>query len=203
MFGIPVDVAIKTLRMTETQNLRNTDDITLNLRQPQDDAVLRYGRMNWHLYPDTGFASGTRGKSSTKGRRRGTSTRDNTCFQVSATEFGWVSFVPMATKSNVSQALKKVFKKYGVPDVLHVDPAREQISGETRKMCNRLNCTIAGTEKGIPCKRAEAAVRLFKHRTCRRMYESGSPAVFWDYCGEREAMVMNSTAKVSPVFQFK
>ena len=57
-------------------------------------------------------------------------------------------------------------------------------------------------ESGIKCKRAEATIRCFKHRICRRMDEANSPASFWCYCGEREAIVMNSTAQNSPVFKF-
>ena len=83
-----------------------------------------------------------------------------------------------------------------------MDPAREQVRGETLKFCQELDCEIIGTEHGIPCKRAEAVICLFKHRITRRMYDSDSPAVFWCYCGKREAKVMNATIKESPVFKY-
>ena len=198
-----VEDAIKTMKITERFLPRNTKDITLDRRHDQDDMILRYKRMKWPLYSDTAFASGSRSKKKNSKRRKvGTSVRGHTCFQTSVTEYGWVHFGPMNQRNEAHQVFKKIFKTYGVPPKIYMDPAKEQVSGETKKLCDKLGCEIIGTESGIKCKRAEATVRRFKHRICRRMEEANSPAVFWCYCGEREAMVMNSTVQTSPVFKF-
>ena len=118
------------------------------------------------------------------------------------TEYGWVNFSPMSQRKEAHQAFKRMFKKYGVPPKIFMDPAKEQVSGETRKLCDKLDCEIVGMESGIKCKGAEATIRRFKHRICQRMEEANSPAVFWCYCGEREALVMNSVVQSSPVFKF-
>ena len=202
VLGISLEDAIDTMKMTVRLLPRNTMDITLDRRHDQNDMILRYKRMKWPLYSDTAFASGTRSKKDHKRRKVGTSVRGHTCFQTSVTEYGWVHFGPMNQRKDAHQVFKKIFKKYGVPPKIYMDPAKEQVSGETKKLCDGLDCEIIGTESGIKCKRAEAAVRRFQHRICRRMEEANSPAVFWCYCGEREALVMNSVIQRSPVFKF-
>ena len=99
--------------------------------------------------------------------------------------------------------MKKLFRKYGVPEKIYMDPAKEQVLGETLKYCNSLGCDLIGTESGIPCKRAEAIVRRFKDRIIKRLELSNCPAVFWDYCGQREEKVINSTVPFSTVSCFQ
>ena len=138
----------------------------LNKRYNQDDLILRYKRSKWPLYTDTAFASGTRGKTASRRRKVGTLVRGHTCFQTSVTEFGWVDFSPMHERKEAHQGFKRIFKEYGVPPKIYMDPAKEQVSGETRKLCQKLDCKIIGMECGIKCKRAESTVCCFKHRIC-------------------------------------
>ena len=84
VLGVTPEVALQTMRMTERYYPRNTTDISLNCRHYQDDAIIRYGRLKWKIYSDSGFASGSRGKKIKK-QKRGVSVRGNTCFQASAT----------------------------------------------------------------------------------------------------------------------
>ena len=163
IFDIPIEVALHTMRVTNRDFPRNTTDIPLNVRNNQDDQLLRYGRLNWPLYTDTSFAVATRGKKTKQGKS-GTSMRGNTCFQAFGTDFGWVGFYPLVKRKEVNLAMKKLFRKYGVPEKIYMDPAKEQVSGETLKYCNSLGCELIGTESGIPCKRAEAVIRRFKDR---------------------------------------
>ena len=202
VFNIPIEVALQTMRVTNRDFPRNTTDTTLNVRHHQNDQLLRYGRLKYVLYCDTSFAVATRGKKKKPGKS-GTSVRGNTCFEVFATDFGWVGFYPLQARKEVHLAIKKLFRKYGVPEKIVMDPAKEQVSGETLTYCNSMGCEIVATESGIPCKRAEAVVRRFKHRIINRLEESNSPAIFWDYCGEREEKIINSTAPASPVFKYR
>ena len=139
---------------------------------------MRYKRRKWPLYTDTAFASGARGEKAKKKSKVGTSVGGHNCFQTSCTEYGWVHFGPMNERKDAHQVFKKIFKKYGVPPKIFMDPAKEQVSGETRKLCQSLDCEIIGMESGIKCKRAEATIRRFKHRICRKMDETNSPASF-------------------------
>ena len=85
---------------------------------------MRYEKLQWPLYTDTSFAVATRGKKA-KGGKSGVSIRGNTCFQVFATDFGWVGFYPLVAKRDVHLTMKKLFRKYGVPDKIYMDPAKE------------------------------------------------------------------------------
>ena len=161
-------LSLQTMRFTNRDVPRNTKDISLNVRNNQDDQLLRYGRLQYPLYTDTSFAVATRGKKAKSGKS-GVSIRGNTCFQVFGTDFGWVGFYSMMAKKEVPLSMKKLFRKYGVLEKIYMDPAKEQVYGETLRYCNSLGCELIGTESGILCKRAEAIVRRFKHRTIMRL----------------------------------
>ena len=122
--------------------------------------------------------------------KKGKSVRGYTSFQSFGTTFGWVNFLPLFARTDVPKAFKQQFKKYGVPDKIIMDPAKEQVLGEAKALCDELDCSIIGKERGIPCKRAEASIKRLKHKIIRGHYETNSPAVFWCYCGERERLML-------------
>ena len=80
VFDVPIEVALQTMRFTNRDVPRNTKDISLNVRNNQDDQLLRYGRLQYSLYTDTSFAVATRGKKAKSGKS-GVSIRGNTSFK--------------------------------------------------------------------------------------------------------------------------
>ena len=197
VFDISVDKARDTMRVVTRDCPRNTADITLNRRYGNNDCMLRYPKVMHVVYMDTMFAK--KGKKGKNGKiyNSGKSVRGFTCAVVFATEFGWVGFTPLPHKSGQSQAkaLKELFKTYGVPQKLVCDPAKEQISGECREVCNQANCKIGPLEKGIKATHAERAIKSLKDGIKHDLVISDAPAVLWCYCGERKQKIMNSTAK--------
>ena len=62
--------------------------------------------------------------------------------------------------------------------------------------------TDTGLEKGTPAaNRAERYVKMTKDETKTDMIESDCPMVFWDYCVERRAKIINSVSRMNPHLQ--
>ena len=100
----------------------------------------------------------------------------------------------MTSKSgyDISRAVKKVFKRYGVPPQIICDSAREQIWGETRTLCQHSGCEIIGLEKDTPnANIAERAIGDLKRETIKDLYEAKAPAAFWCYCIEQRVAIRN------------
>ena len=140
VFGISRGLAVNTLRATTRYCPRNISDITLNKRYSNNDRMLRYNRMSSELFMDTMFAT----------KKGGKSLRGFQCCQVFATPFGWALPILLNKESDAHMAVKKVFKKYGVPPELICDAARTQIWGETKHFCTQTGCELKILEKGTP-----------------------------------------------------
>ena len=78
-------------------------------------------------------------------------------------------------------AVKRVFKKYGVPPELICDAARTQVWGETKHFCAQTGCELKMLEKGTPsANRAESAIKILKHGTKKDLDERIYPSLY-DY----------------------
>jgi hypothetical protein len=150
--------------------------------------MLRYNRVATDVFMDTFFSS----------KKTGPTTRGYTCCQIFCTEFGHVFVVMMESKagSNIAFALKKYFKTVGVPPMIIADAAREQIQGDALLLCNEAGCQIYQLEKDTPsANRAERYIKMLKDEAKADLVKSNSPLVFWDYCVERRAKIINSVAR--------
>ena len=186
VWGIGLETARNTIKVTTRLSPRNTTDITLNRRYAQNDRNLRYKHMDSVLFMDTMFAS----------KRVGKSYRDFTCVQVYASEFGWIRADPMKGEKDIHASLKHLFKDIGVPKKLIVDGARAQVKGKARENCDLASCKVIELEKDTPASnRAERYIRILKETSKRDMNQSDSPIIFWCYCIERRALIENATAK--------
>ena len=198
VFDISKGLAVKTMGAVTRMCPRNSASITLNRRYTTNDRMLRYSRMLKDLFMDTMFAAkGKKNKKSTvmKGTD-GRSVRGFTCAQIFATEFGWAYPVPMTGKKDIHSAVKKVFKRYGVPPTLICDAAREQIWGEVRVLCDHSGADLVYLEKGTHnTNRAERAIETLKQDTKSDLHTSNAPAIFWCYALERRAEINNSIAR--------
>ena len=72
----------------------------------------------------------------------GKSSRDNTCCQLLGTDKGFVYVVPMKSKSEAFQAVKKFAKEIGAPDAIIFDAAGEQTSKALRKYCSDIGTIL-------------------------------------------------------------
>ena len=126
---------------------------SLSRRFKANDRMLRYPRINVNVFTDTFFA--------TK-KKKFTSTRGNTCCQLFVTEHNYVAVRLMKTrKDGFPQALKSFFKEVGVPPALIADGAKEQVQGESRKICQQVGYEIRELEQGTPSSnRAERYVGI-------------------------------------------
>ena len=198
VFNISNGLAVKTMNCVTRMCPRNTADISLNRRYTTNDRMLRYSRMLQDLFMDTMFAAKPR-HSANGNEIKGTdgkSVRGFTCAQVFATEFGWAFPVLMSSKKEAHLAVKKVFKKYGVPPSLICDAAREQIWGETRTLCQHAGADLVCLEKGSHnANRAERAIETLKQNTVGDLNDASAPAIFWCYALERRAAINNSIPK--------
>ena len=195
VFNISKGLAIQTMNTVTRLCPRNTADITLNKRYATNDRMLRYSRMLKDLFMDTMFAAKPRRAKNGKiiVGTDGKSARGYTCAQVFATEFGWAKPILMSKKSDAHQAVKRIFKEYGVPPALICDAAREQIFGEVRVICQQAGAELIYLEKGTHnANRAEREIATLKQGTRRDLHDNGSPAVFWCYALERRAAINNA-----------
>ena len=128
---IDVDTARRTLDIT-TQRCKRSDDPTMSRNYSTNDRMLRYKRIHQHFFMDTFFATKKAGKSS----------RCYTCMQLFVTHKGFVSMVPMRSKSEASQALKLFAKEVGAPDTISCNAAKEQVSREVRQFCQKMRTTL-------------------------------------------------------------
>ena len=62
--------------------------------------------------------------------------RGNKCCQLFVSDIGFVFLVPMKSKGEFPDALRKFCKEIGVPTSLVCDPSGEQSSKEVKKYCN-------------------------------------------------------------------
>jgi hypothetical protein len=121
--------------------------------------------------------------------------RQNRYAQVFATRFGWVRVFPMKKKSQAHEALSLLVQRDGVPPVMIMDGAKEQIMGEFRRKAREMGMRIKQTEPYSPWQNAaEGAIREVKRGAGRKMARAKSPATLWDHCLELEGYIRSHTA---------
>ena len=181
-FGIGLDAATKTLKVTTQRGIRSVLNPTLSRRFRTNDRQLRCRRLPVDMHADTMF-------SDVK------STRQNKCAQVFTTPDGWARAHPMRKKSQAHETLSLMFQREGVPNVMIMDGSKEQTMGEFRHKCQQAGSHVKQTEPHSPWQNAaEGAIRELKRASGREMVRSRAPKRLWDYCLERQALVRSHTA---------
>ncbi len=117
IWRISHDEAKRTIDVTSQWVLR-WDDPTLSRNYGTGDQMLWYRCIHTYFYMDTFFAS----------KKKGKSTRGNTCCQLFVTDKGFIYVVPMRRKSDMPVALKQFAKEVGAPDSIIADMSGEQMS---------------------------------------------------------------------------
>ena len=102
----------------------------------------------------------------------------------------------MRSTTEIGRAMKRFFKEIGVPPRIVCDGARDQVKGETRRLCDQASCNIVELERGTPASnRAEHYIGMLKTEVKRDMATSGAPLIFWCYCLERRTKIINATPR--------
>jgi len=185
-WGISEERARRTIKATTHLCNRNTRDISLTRRYPNNNRMIRYKHLNVHIFTDTMHASGCVGKS----------IRNFKHAQVFATSFGWADIVLLESEKDMNLAYKQLFKNVGVPTKLIADGARTQTRGQAADECKKSGCTIVELERGTPLANcAERTIFELKSGTQQNMAKAHSPIVLWCYCLERRAAINSTCAK--------
>ena len=119
-WGIGVRTAKKTLKVTTQRGVRTMVHALLSQRFRMNDRQLRYRRLPIKCFTDTLIAK--------------TESRDkNKYAQIYCTPEGWARAFPMRLKSKAHKTLSLLHKRDGVPNVMIMDGAKEQVHGDFRK----------------------------------------------------------------------
>ena len=102
----------------------------------------------------------------------------------------------MKKKSEAHDALSLLFQQEGVPNVMVMDGALEQVQGEFCHKCRQAAIYVKQTEPHTPWSNAaESAIHELKHGLGHEMVQSRAPRCLWDhFCLERELYIHSHTA---------
>jgi hypothetical protein len=182
-FGIGIDAAHRTLKVTTQRGIRTVLHPNISRRFRTNDRQLRYRRLPYDLYTDTLKSSGV------------TSAHGNNFAQVFVAKNGWMRAMPTVAERQEHEALSLLFRRDGVPPTIICDGAKTQIKGEFRRKCNDAGTGIKQTEPYSAFQNAaEPGIKELKRGSKRQQVRAASPKVFWDDCIEREAYVRSLTA---------
>ena len=182
-WGISLKTAEKTIEATTQRSVRQLSGGKLVRRYRTNDRKFRYRRIATTIFTDTMFAK-------TKSWFR-----KNKMAQVFTTNFGWKRAYPMEAKSDAYKQLRKVFQDVGVPNLIVVDHAKEQVQGDFKRLATSHGARVKSTEPYSPWQQAaEGAIRELKRASLRKQLRKQSPDKLWDHCIELEAMIQSHTA---------
>jgi len=126
-----------------------------------------------------------------------TSLHGNKCAQVT-TNGKFIHVYPMAFKSKAGDALSKFVQDVGIPEMIVVDSAQEQVGKNTELnwTCKYYKIQQWQTEPYTPRQnRAEGAIGEVKKRWCNKMRSKGVPKRLWDYGLVWVLEITNRTAR--------
>ena len=169
-WGIGLDAAKRMIRATTSRGIWSVLDPMISRRYPTNDRQLRYRRLPLEMYSDTM-------KASVRSRN------GNKYAQVYCTRSGWTLAILMQSKLDAHETLSLLFSRHGVPNVLIVDGAKEQVQGKFKRKARRADCRLKQTEPYSPwANAAEGAIRELKRSFRRKMLRSKVPRRLWDHC---------------------
>jgi hypothetical protein len=136
-WGIGLHMAEKTLKVTTLRGIRTLTHPSLSRWFRTQDRQLRFRRLPIKCFTNTLIA-----KSESRSK--------NKYAQVFCTAEGWTRAFPMRTKSQAHEALLLLHKRDGVPSIMVVDGAREQVHGDFRRKNREVGTHIKETEPHSP-----------------------------------------------------
>lgn len=122
---------------------------------------------------------------------------NNTCAQIYTDGNGFIVTYPVKKKKDIADTLTRFINEYGIPDAIHSDGAKEEVSANSsfRKVARRYNIKMTSNEAySSNQNRAENYVKIIQARMRRRAQLRGIPTRLWDYQVEWEAQIYSRTA---------
>ena len=130
IWRIDEEAAQQTIEVTSQLLKQEATDI-MPRNFSTNDRMLRYKRIRSYFFTDTFFVP-----------KQHKSWLGNKCCQLFVLDLGFVYLVPMRSKGDFPQALKKFCKEIGVPSSLICDPLGEQTSKEVKKWCRKVSLPL-------------------------------------------------------------
>ena len=119
-----------------------------------------------------------------------------TMSQLFVSDKGYLAVYLMERKSDFRDSLHQFYKEVGVPEILVVDPSRDQTSKAVKRFYIQVGTTLRLLEENTQwANRAELYVGLFKESIRKDLRELHCPMVLWNYCAQRRALIHNLTPK--------
>ena len=186
-FGISVRRAERTLEATTQRLVRHMTGEHLNRRFRTNDRQLRYRRLSHVMFTDTVFS------------KHKSWYLKNKCAQMFCTSFGWSRAYPMQSKSQAHHAFSSLAQTVGVPPVLVMDGAKEEVMGEFRKKAREMDCRIKQTEPYSPWQNAaENNSKEVKRASARKQMKKRSPRGLWDRSLVLQSLIRSHTVLDHP-----
>jgi len=183
VFGCSPEIAKRTIEVTTRRCIRASNGPRLSRRYHTYDGMLRYSRLACDMFTDTLFA-------------KVKSVRGCNMAQMFVSDFNYLYIGLLRTRSEFPQALKHFFKRNGVPHSLIADGAKEQVKGESRRLCNLSSCSLIELEKDTPWANiAELQIGLCKRGRMRELKRTNAPMRFWCYLWDWYSRKNNVMAK--------
>jgi hypothetical protein len=185
-WGISLEKAKATLKVTTQRGVRNTLHPTLTRHYKINDRMLRYRRLPCVMYTDTAFC-----------HHKYKSPCGSIGCQLFATDFGWSRAFPLRQKKDAHEALSLVFRRDGMPHKIVCDgaKAKESKNSTFHKKCKEAGCGFSVTEPYSPWQNTcEREIRRVKKGVARTLVRTEAPIRTWDWCMEWESAVRSLTA---------
>ena len=168
-WGIGLQAAKQTIKVTTQRGIRTVANPSQSRRFRTKNRQQRYRRLRADVFTNT-LVAGVASRRMSK------------YAQVFCTSFGWTRCFPMKAKSNAHKTLSTLFSRDGVPNILVMNGATEQVADMLQKKAHQANCCIRQTEPLTPWSNAaKGAIRELKQGAMRKMIATGSPRRLWDH----------------------
>ena len=119
----------------------------------------------------------------------------NTCRQVYATDFNWISFYPLKCKADAYLSLEQLVDDMGIFNSIILDNAPELTAGEFKRTAQKFGSRICPVKAWMPNQNhAESAIRELKRMYRHAMWCTNAPAILWDHCIQLMAAICSCTA---------
>ena len=146
--------------------------LSLSMRFPNNDRMLRYDSLPHILFSETLIA----GSVSKRGKKYS---------QIHGASFGWAQDFPMTKKGDTHETISLIFKRVGVPTEIIVDRAKEQILGKFNNKLKKAKFHLRHTKTYSQWSNAnEGTIHEAKKGSSRKMICTGSPKKVWNHCIE-------------------
>ena len=183
-WGIGIGAAQRTIECTTQHAVRNMINPTLTRRFAAHDKLLRFRRLPCKMYTDTLEAKVSSWHRMSK------------YGQVYVTDYGWIGFYPMQSKSDTADTLTQLAHDKGVPTHFVSDNSLEQRQGKFRKKIRSYGSDLRQTDTYSPWQnQAEDGIRELKKSAGRSMAVKKTPIKLWDHCYEWQSKVTSHTVR--------